>query len=60
MISAVSVRLLPWTAEAEKEIDCFDPVSRCYSLVENGAAAIVTDFRQDEEGLTHMLILIAA
>lgn len=57
VISAVSVRLLPWTAEAEKEIDCFDPVSRCYSLVENGAAAIVTDFRQDEEGLTHMLIL---
>ncbi len=35
----------------------FDPTSLCYSLVERGAAAIITDFRQDGDGLTRMLVL---
>ena len=43
--------------ETEKEADRFDPASLCYSLVENGSAAILTDFRQDEDGLTQILIL---
>jgi uncharacterized membrane-anchored protein len=51
------LRLLPWTPETEKEADRFDPASLCYSLVENGSAAILTDFRQDEDGLTQILIL---
>ena len=33
------------------------PESLCYSLVENGRAAIVTDFRQDGDGLTRILML---
>jgi len=49
--------LLPWTADADKEADRFDRASLCYSVVENGAAAILTDFRQDDEGLTDILIL---
>lgn len=57
VVSGIALKLLPWTATAEAEIARFDPVSLCYSLVENGAAAILTDFRQDEEGLTHILIL---
>lgn len=57
VVSGISLRLLPWTAETEKEVQNFDPVSLCYSLVENGAAAILTDFRQDQDGLTHILVL---
>ncbi|MGK8437333.1 DUF3422 family protein [Ectopseudomonas hydrolytica] len=57
VISGVRLNLLPWTSESEKEIDRFDPISLCYSVVENGMAAIVTDFRQDEEGLTNILVL---
>jgi uncharacterized membrane-anchored protein len=57
VVSGIRLRLLPWTPETEKEADRFDPASLCYSLVENGSAAILTDFRQGEDGLTHILIL---
>lgn len=57
VISGIRLNVLPWTAAAEQEIDRFDPVSLCYSVVENGAAAIVTDFRQDADGLTNILVL---
>ena len=57
VVSGVRLRLLPWTADADKEADRFDRASLCYSVVENGAAAILTDFRQDDEGLTDILIL---
>ena len=57
VVSGIRLRLLPWTPETEKEADNFDPASLCYSLVENGSAAILTDFRQDKDGLTHILIL---
>lgn len=57
VVSGIRLRVLPWTPETEKQVDCFDPVSLCYSLVENGSAAILTDFRQDGDGLTQMLIL---
>ena len=58
VVSGIRLRLLPWTSETEAEaVNGFDPASLCYSLVENGAAAILTDFRQDADGLTHILIL---
>ncbi|MFO6400044.1 DUF3422 family protein, partial [Pseudomonas aeruginosa] len=57
VVSGIRLRLLPWTPETEKEADRFDPASLCYSLVENGSAAILTDFRQDEDGLTQILVL---
>lgn len=57
IISGIRLDLLPWTADAEKEVERFDPISLCYSIVEDGAAAIITDFKQDENGLTHVLIL---
>ena len=44
-------------AANEKLIAGFDPASLCYSLVESGKAAIVTDFRQDGDGLTRILVL---
>jgi uncharacterized membrane-anchored protein len=42
----------------QRETDLgFDPTSLCYSLVEGGKAAVVTDFRQDGDGLTRILVL---
>ncbi|PWK65287.1 DUF3422 family protein [Aminobacter sp. AP02] len=57
VISGIRLEIRKWTADNEKLIAGFDPTSLCYSLVENGAAGIVTDFRQDGDGLTRILIL---
>ena len=57
MISGICLEIRKWTPQNEKLIAGFDPESLCYSIVENGKAAIVTDFRQDGDGLTHILIL---
>lgn len=57
IISGIRLEIRKWTAASEKLIAGFDPTSLCYSLVENGKAAILTDFRQDGEGLTRILVL---
>ncbi|MQA54750.1 DUF3422 family protein [Pseudomonas piscis] len=57
VMSGIRLNVLPWTETTEQEVDRFDPVSLCYSVVENGTAAIVTDFRQDANGLTNILVL---
>jgi uncharacterized membrane-anchored protein len=57
VISGIRLDIREWTPEAESRIGAFDPTSLCYSLVETGKAAVVTDFRQDGDGLTRILIL---
>ncbi len=57
VISGIRLEIRKWTPSAEKLIAGFDASSLCYSLVENGKAAIITDFRQDGDGLTRILIL---
>ena len=58
VISGIRLDIRKWTqAIAKNLIGAFDPASLCYSLVEDGKAAIVTDFRQDGDGLTRILIL---
>lgn len=57
VISGIRLEIRKWTAASEKLVAGFDPTSLCYSLVEHGKAAIVTDFRQDGDGLTRMLVL---
>lgn len=57
VISGIRLDIREWTPESEKLIGCLDPSSLCYSLVETGKAAVVTDFRQDGDGLTRILIL---
>ena len=57
VISGIRMEFRPWTAENEALIAGFDADSLCRSQVENGAAAIVTDFRQDGDGLTRILVL---
>jgi uncharacterized membrane-anchored protein len=57
VISGVRLEIRKWTQQSERAIAAYDAGSLCYSLVEDGTAAIVTDFRQDGEGLTRMLVL---
>ncbi|MGP2491341.1 DUF3422 family protein [Mesorhizobium sp. PUT5] len=57
VISGIRLEIRKWSPATERQIAGFDPTSLCYSLVEHGNAAIVTDFRQDGDGLTRMLIL---
>jgi uncharacterized membrane-anchored protein len=57
VISGIRLEIRKWTHAAERQVAGFDPTSLCYSLVEHGKAAIVTDFRQDGDGLTRMLVL---
>lgn len=57
VIAGIRLEIREWTPANEKLIEDFDPASLCYSLVENGQAAAVTDFRQDGDGLTRMLVL---
>jgi uncharacterized membrane-anchored protein len=57
VISGIRLEIRDWTPQTEKLIDGFDPASLCHSLVESGKAAVITDFRQDSEGLTRMLML---
>ena len=57
VICGVRLDVVTWTEETATYIDRFDPISRCHSLVEDGMADIVTDFRQDADGLTRILIL---
>lgn len=57
VISGVRLEIRRWQSEAEALVAGFDPESLCYAKVEHGAAAIATDFRQNGDGLTRMLIL---
>lgn len=57
VMAGIRLEIRKWTPDSEKLITSFDPTSLCYSLVERGMAAIVTDFRQDGDGLTRILLL---
>ncbi|QPC86830.1 DUF3422 family protein [Mesorhizobium sp. NBSH29] len=57
VISGIRLEVRPWTPANEALIYSFDAASLCYSRVEQGKAAIITDFRQDGDGLTRILVL---
>ena len=57
LISGVRLEVRKWTELAEQSVDCFDPTSLCYSELDQGAALAITDFRQDKDGLTRILVL---
>jgi len=57
VMSGVRLDVRKWTQESERAIAAFDPTSLSYALVEGGNAAVATDFRQDGDGLTRLLIL---
>jgi uncharacterized membrane-anchored protein len=57
LISGIRLEIRPDTEETRAAISTFDPTSLCYSEVKNGQAAILTDFRQDGDGLTRILVI---
>ena len=57
VISGIRLELRKWTPASERLISAFDLTSLCFSMVEDGEAGIVTDFRQDGDGLTRILML---
>jgi len=57
VVCGIRLDVLAWSEQTARSIDRFDPISRCHSLVEDGMADIITDFRQDADGLTRILIL---
>ncbi|SDP58690.1 DUF3422 family protein [Phyllobacterium sp. OV277] len=57
VIDGVRLEIIRKDNTADAVIEEFDPTSLCYSDVENGLASIITDFRQDKDGMTRILIL---
>lgn len=57
VISAVRLDVRRHNAASDRLVEAFDPASLCRSTVDGGKAEIITDFRQDGDGLTRMLIL---
>ena len=57
VISGIRLEIRKWTPAAEALVGGFDAESLCYSRVEGGKAAIATDFRQDGNGMTRLLML---
>lgn len=56
-LSGIRLEVRPWSQESDLASAGLDPESLCYSWVEDGKAAILTDFRQDGDGLTRVMIL---
>ena len=57
LISATRLDLRPGSENAVQLLSAFDPASLCYSQMDGGLASAATDFRQDSDGLTRILIL---
>jgi len=57
LISAIRLDLRPDNDGADELLTAFDPASLCYSQMDGGLAGAATDFRQDGDGLTRILIL---
>ncbi|MDO1582114.1 DUF3422 family protein [Rhizobium oryzicola] len=56
-ISGVRIEIRPDDASVEDVLVHFDATSLCRSIVADGQATVITDFRQDGDGLTKFLIL---
>lgn len=57
LISGIRLEIRPDTAETSEAIKAFDPTSLCCSETKNGQAVLLTDFRQNGDGLTQILII---
>lgn len=57
LISGIRLEIRPDTEETREAISVFDPTSLCYSEVKGRQAAILTDFRQNGDGLTQILVI---
>ncbi|EJM99835.1 DUF3422 family protein [Phyllobacterium sp. YR531] len=57
LISGIRLEIRSESTETQAAIAVFDPTSLCHSEVKNGQAAILTDFRQNGDGLTQILVI---
>lgn len=57
LIAAVRIDIRPYDDDHQKWLDLFDRQTLCLSSTDGGLAIIGTDFRQDQDGLTRVLIL---
>ncbi|MBP1852941.1 DUF3422 family protein [Rhizobium halophytocola] len=57
LISAIRLEIRGDGDDARNALSAFDPASLCHSEVEKGQATVLTDFRQDGNGLTQMLLV---
>ena len=57
VLSAIRLEIRKQTKDLRQVFADFDPASTCASVIENGAATIITDFRQDADGMTRILLL---
>jgi uncharacterized membrane-anchored protein len=56
-ISGVRIEIRPESEDVSAVIAGFDPTSLCQSMVADSQATVITDFRQDGDGLTKFLIV---
>ncbi|MCO6187004.1 DUF3422 family protein [Rhizobium sp. L1K21] len=57
LISGIRLEIRPDTEETRAAIDYFDKTSLCFSVVKGGQAEVYTDFRQNGDGLTQILVI---
>ena len=57
LISGVRLEIRPENGVTSQAQAMFEPTSLCHSDVRDGQAAILTDFRQDRDGLTQILVI---
>lgn len=57
LISGIRLEIRIDGPAAADAISLFDPASLCFSELKSGQAAVLTDFRQDGDGLTRLLVI---
>jgi uncharacterized membrane-anchored protein len=57
VLSGIRLEIRKQPKDLRRILNGYDPASTCCSSIENGAATIITDFRQDADGLTRMTLL---
>ncbi|OCW57787.1 DUF3422 family protein [Hoeflea olei] len=57
LISGIRLEVRPDGPETQAAIQSFDPTSLCVSELKGGQAMVATDFRQDGDGLTRILLI---
>jgi uncharacterized membrane-anchored protein len=57
VLSGIRLEIRKQVKDLRRILSGYDPASTCCSTIENGAATIITDFRQDADGLTRMTLL---
>lgn len=57
VLSAIRLEIRKQPRDLKRILAAYDPASTCCSIIEGGLATIITDFRQDADGLTRMTLL---